>query len=90
MNEYDLFRGMSELDEDLIMKPRKLVSGRMNLLFCLLAANVSHFIPHSRPITGILMYFLSFALMYGFWSWQINRKKNRKLLIEDEPGDKAR
>lgn len=84
MSEQDLFRAMSDLDEDLIMKPRKYVSLRMNVLFCFLAANISHFVPHRMPKTGIFVYFLSFAVLYGAATWWMNRKKNRKLFVEDD------
>ncbi len=84
MSEYDLFKGLSELDEDLIMQPRKFVSLRMNILFCIIAANISNFIPRSEPILSITVYLISFGAMYAFATWFMNRKKNRKLLIEKE------
>ncbi len=84
MSEYDLFKELSELDEDLIMQPRKFVSLRMNILFCIIAANINNFIPRSEPILSIIVYFVSFGVMYAFATWFMNRKKNRKLLIENE------
>ncbi len=83
MSEYDLFKGLSELDEELIMEPRKFVSLRMNLLFCLIAANVSALLPRTRPGLSIAGFLIAFAAMYGFATWLMNRKK-RKLLIEME------
>ena len=84
MNEQDLWKALSELDEDLIMKPRKYVSLRMNFLLCILAANVSYFVPHNKPVLSIAVYILSFGVMYGIVTWWINRKRKNKLLIEDE------
>lgn len=87
MNEQDLFKALSELDEDLVMKPRKYVSLQMNFLLCILAANVSSFVPHNEPIVSILVYILSFGVMYGIVTWWINRKRKNKLLVEDDELD---
>lgn len=84
MSEYDLLKGLSELDEDFIMQPRKLVSLRMNLLFCFIAANISRIIPRSRPLLSIAVYFASFAAMFFFATWYLNQKEKRKLLTEKE------
>lgn len=83
MNGYELFKELSELDADLIMAPKKFVSPRMNLLLCILAANISKFVPQSHMVWSIVVFFLSFALLYGIAYWWINRKRKNKLLIED-------
>ncbi len=88
MSEYDILKGLSELDEDLIMQPRKFVSLRMNLLFCFVAANISALVPYSKPGVGIIVFFVSFFVMYFSSTWIINRKKNRKLLIENQNEEK--
>lgn len=87
MNEQDLFQALSGLDEDLIMKPKKHVSLRMNFLLCILAANVSSLVPRRRPVLGMLVYFLAFGVMYALDAWWINRRRKKELLIED--GDAA-
>lgn len=84
MSEYDLFKGLSELDEDLLMQPRKFVSLRMNIMFCFIAANISVLIPRNKPALSIVLFLISFGAMYAFATWLMNRKKNRKLLIETE------
>lgn len=84
MSEQDLFKALSELDEDLIVKPRKYVSLQMNFLLCILAANVSCFVPHNKPVLSIVVYILSFGVMYGIVTWWINRKRKNKLLAEDD------
>lgn len=84
MSEYDILKGLSELDEDLIMQPRKFVPLRLNLLLCFVAANISALIPRSKPVWSIGVFLLSFGAMYVFASWFVNRKKKRKLLVEAE------
>lgn len=84
MNERDLFRAMSDLDEDLIMEPRKFVSLRMNFLLCILSACVSSIVPQKMPVLSLIVFFLAFGLMYAADTLWINRKRNRKLLVEDE------
>lgn len=84
MNELDLLKALSELDEDLIMKPRKYVSLQMNFLLCILAANVSSFVPHNKPVLSIVVYILSFGVMYGVVTWWINRNRKNTLLVEDD------
>lgn len=88
MSEYDLLASFSDLDERWILQPRKYVSLRMNLLFCLLAANVSAWVPDTMPVAGIVVYAASFGVMYAVATWYINRRKNRKLLIEADAGQK--
>ena len=82
MSEYDLFKGLSELDEELLMQPKKYVSTRMNLLFCFLAANISALISRSKPVLSITVYMLAFGAMYAAATWFMNRRKKRKLIIE--------
>lgn len=84
MNSYDIFKGLSEIDEELIMKPRRFVSLRKNLVFCIIAANVSGFISHSDPAVSIAVYIAAFAAMYAFAAWFMNRKKKRKLINEKD------
>lgn len=84
MNERDLFRAMSDLDEDLIMEPRKFVSLRMNFLLCILSACASSIVPRKMPVLSLIVFFLAFGLMYAADTLWINRKRNRKLLVEDE------
>ena len=84
MNERDLFRAMSDLDEDLIMEPRKVVSLRMNFLLCILSACGSSIVPRKMPVLSLIVFFLAFGLMYAADTLWINRKRNRKLLVEDE------
>lgn len=84
MSSYDLFKELSELDEDLILEPRKFVSLRLNLLFCLLAANISAPVPDDRPVLSILVYLLAFGAMYACATWFLNRKRKRRLLIQDD------
>ncbi len=83
MNEYELFKEMSELDYDLIMAPKKYVSLRMNILICIIAANISRLVPRRHLPLSIVMFILSFALLYGAAYWWLNRKRKSKLLIED-------
>lgn len=66
MSEYDLFKGLSELDEELIMQPREFVSFRMNILFCFISVNISALIPRSKPALSIVMFLISFGAMYVF------------------------
>ncbi len=83
MNGYELFKEMSELDDDLIMAPKKLVSLRMNIFICFIAANISRFVPRSHLTLSIVVFILSYALLYGVEYWWLNRKRKNKLLIED-------
>ena len=71
MSEYDLFAGLSDLEEKWILQPRKLVSPWLNLLFCFLAANVSALIPDSMPIVGVVVYFASFGVLYAGHCYEI-------------------
>lgn len=84
MSEYDLFAGLSEVEEKWILQPRKLVSLRMNLLLCLIAANVSALVPARMPAAGVLAYLASYAGLYLLEFWRINRPQKRKLLIETD------
>ncbi len=83
MNGYELFKEMSELEDDFIMAPPKFVSIRMNILICIIAANISRFVPGSHLILSIVVFILSFVLLYGVAYWWLNRKRKNKLLIED-------
>ncbi len=83
MNGYELFKEMSELDDDLIMAPKKFVSIRMNFLICIIAANISRIVPRNHLILSVAVFILSFALLYGAAYWWLNRKRKNKLLIED-------
>ncbi len=82
MSEKDLLKAMSGLDEDLIMKPKKYVSLRMNFVLCILASNISQFIPHSHPIISILVFLGTFTAMYWTITWWINRNRKETLLVE--------
>lgn len=84
MSEYELLKGLSELDEELIMQPRRFVTLRMNFLFCIIAANVSGVVPHSKQEFGVIVFLVSFAMLYCFATWFLNRKRKRKLLIESD------
>lgn len=84
MSEYELLKGLSEVDEELIMQPRKYVSLRMNFLLCIIAANISRIIPRSKPELSIITFLIFFGVQYGVVTWFINRKKKRKLLIEED------
>lgn len=84
MNSYDLFRELSEVDEDLIMEPRRFVSLRLNFLFCIIAANLSALAPKGKPGLGIVIFLVSFAVMYVTATWLMNRRKKRKLLSEGD------
>lgn len=88
MSEYDLLAGFSNLEEKWILQPRKLVSLRLNLLFCFVAANVSALVPDTMPIAGIVVYIASFGILYAAAFWLINRPKNRRLLIETSEDEK--
>lgn len=83
MSEFDLFKELSELDEELVMAPRKHVSLGMNFWLSILAANITSFLPDIPPLLSILAYLGVFALLYAVCTWFLNRKKKRKLLIED-------
>ncbi len=83
MNGYELFKEMSELEDDLIMAPKKFLSLRMNILICIIAANISRFVPRGHMILLIVVFILSFAFLYGAAYWWLNRKRKNKLLIED-------
>lgn len=87
MSEYDLLKGLSELDEDLIMQPRKPVSLRMNLLLCVIAANISALFRGKRPVWSIVAFVVSFGVMYAFATWFVNRKGKRGLLIDPQRED---
>ncbi len=82
MSEYDLLKAFSDLDEKHVMQPRRFVSTRLNLLFCVLSAIISGSTSHTRPVLSLFIYFLSFALLYLFTTLFINRKSQRKLLNE--------
>lgn len=82
MSEYELLKGLSEVDEELIMQPRKYISLRMNFLLCIIAANISRIIPHSKQELSIIIFLIFFWVQYGVVTWFINRKKKRRLLIE--------
>lgn len=65
MSGYDLFKNMSDLDADLVVLPRKYVSLRMNLLFCIIAANISALVPHERMVLSVIVFVVSFGILYG-------------------------
>ena len=83
MSSYDLFKELSELDEDLIMEPYKFVSTRFNIFLCIIAANISAVIPHSKPILSIIVFVIAFAVLYALATWFINRKGKTKLINEN-------
>ena len=65
MSEFDLFKELSELDEELVMAPRKHVSLGMNFWLSILAANITSFLPDIPPLLSILAYLGVFALLYA-------------------------
>ena len=83
MSEFDLFKELSELDEELVMAARKHVSLGMNFWLCILTANITAFLPDLPPLVSVLADLCVFALLYAACTWFLNRKKKRKLLIED-------
>lgn len=83
MSGYELFKELSELDADLIIAPKKLVSLRMNFLLCIIAANISKFVPRSHMVLSVVVFILSFAILYCIAYWWVNRKRKNKMLIED-------
>lgn len=83
MNGYKLFKELSELDADFILAPKKLVSLRMNFLLCIIAANLSGLVPRSHMVLSAVVFFLSFAILYGIAYWWVNRNRKEKLLVED-------
>lgn len=84
MSGYELFKELSEIDDDLILEPRKYVSSRLNLLFCIIAANISRLIPKGNPILSLIVDFLSFVVMYGIATWFLNRKRKKRILGEND------
>lgn len=83
MSGYELFKEMSELDADLVMAPPKFVSLRMNILLCIISANISGLIPHSQTVLSLIVFITSFALLYGLTFWMLNCKRKKRLLIEN-------
>ena len=83
MSGYDLFKDMSDLDADLVVVPRKHISPRMNLLFCIIAANISALVPHERMVLSIIVFVVSFGVLYGAAYWILNRKRKDRLLVDD-------
>ena len=82
MSSYDILKELSELDEELIMKPRKFVSLRLNVLLCFLSGQISAFLfPHNSKYS-VLALFLIFFIMYLVITLFLNRKKRRKSVIE--------
>lgn len=87
MSEYDLFKSLSELDDELILQPRKSVSLRMNCLFCFIAAGVSGLIPQHRALLSFIVFLICFYFLYITATWLMNRKHRRPLLIENDPSN---
>ncbi len=83
MSGYELWKELSEIDDDLIVEPVKFVSLRLNLLFCIISANVSRFIPRSKPILSLAVDLLAFAIMYAGAMWMINRNRKKKIIGEE-------
>lgn len=83
MSGYDLFKDMSDLDADLVVVPRKHISPIMNLLFCIIAANISALVPHERMVLSIIVFVVSFGVLYGAAYWILNRKRKDRLLVDD-------
>ena len=84
MSGYDRFKGLSEIDEELIIEPKKYVPLRLNFLLCIIAANISGFIPKSKPIFSLAVDVLSFAVMYLIATWFLNRKGKKQVLGEEK------
>lgn len=83
MSEYDLFKELSELDEELVMKPRKHLSLGMNFFLCVVAANLNKLVPCGTQLLSGMVFFCIFTFLYGGATWFINRDRKQKLLIED-------
>lgn len=83
MSEYDLFKSLSDLDEELILQPRKSVSLRLNCLFCFIAASISGLIPQHRILLNFAVFLFCFYFLYIAATWIMNRKHRRRLLIEN-------
>ena len=82
MSGYDLFKELSALDEALLTKPYRLVSVRLNLLLCIIAANISAVIPDEKPVLSIVVFLAAFGLMYYLALRIINRRTKNKLITE--------
>lgn len=82
MSGYDLFKELSTLDEALLTKQYKLVSIRLNLLLCIVAANISAVIPKDRPILSAAVFLAAFGVMYYLAFRIINRDTKSRLITE--------
>lgn len=88
MSGYDIFKELSNIDEDLIVAPKRLVPMQINVLLCVIAANVCRIVPHGNLILSIIVFALVFATLYCAAFQIINRKENRKLLNECDKNKK--
>lgn len=88
MSEMDIMKGLSDLDGELIMKPRKFVPLGHNALFCFLAANVSGAVPGRGMGLHAAVFLLVFYGLYLLDMRRLNRRRRKKLLIEPEEPEK--
>ena len=86
MSAMDLLKGMSELDEKWIVKPKRYMSLRMNILLCFLAGQISSWVPVRSNIVQVAVYFLAFGGLYSAVMLWINRNRKQTLLIDHENG----
>jgi len=85
MSSYELLKGLSDVDEKLLLPPRKFVSLRLNVLLCFLAGHLASYFETRKPFWDVIVFFCVFFLLYGLTTLLLNRnRKNQIMMIIDE------
>lgn len=59
----------------------------MNLVFCIIAANISALVSHEQMVLSVVAFIVSFGALYSADYWGLNRKRKDRLLVDDDPSD---
>lgn len=81
MSSYELLKGLSDVDEKLLLPPRKCVSLRLNVLLCFLAGYLVNYFEIRDPVWDVIAYFGVFFLLYGITTLLLNRNRKKQIMI---------
>ena len=84
MSSYDLLKGLSAVDEELLLPPRKYISLRTNVLLCFIAGHLASHFRTSYQILNVVVYFATFFLLSGAVTLFLNRKRKKYVLIDEK------